>query len=235
MVGDYGVLNGQDIDWSGHSWRNRYELALWLVVPVVVGIFRAEGVFNCRLCQSNPDRATDGVARLYGRAGRSRGARQMGGSARGHLRAVFEAERLSLRARRVSIGCLSRHPQGRARRDRPPVLRLHVLQESHGRVSDHDREHPVDAHRLGLSQPGADAPVHRQGIQTALDLPHDARPGVPGRRRVGPDLRQTVDDELLPVADAVCHLRRVRAVCRLAARRPGAVPLFAAHAETVGL
>src|SRR5688572_5948909 len=36
MVGDYGVLNGQDIDWSGHSWRNRYELALWLVVPVVL-------------------------------------------------------------------------------------------------------------------------------------------------------------------------------------------------------
>jgi hypothetical protein len=22
MVGDYGVLNGQDIDWSGHAWRN---------------------------------------------------------------------------------------------------------------------------------------------------------------------------------------------------------------------
>ena len=36
MVGDYGVLNGQDIDWSGHAWRNRYELALWIVLPVVV-------------------------------------------------------------------------------------------------------------------------------------------------------------------------------------------------------
>lgn len=36
MVGDYGVLNGQDIDWSGHSWRNRYELALWIAVPVVL-------------------------------------------------------------------------------------------------------------------------------------------------------------------------------------------------------
>ena len=39
MVGDYGVLNGQDIDWSGHSWRNRYELALWIVVPVVLVFF----------------------------------------------------------------------------------------------------------------------------------------------------------------------------------------------------
>src|SRR4029450_4083446 len=29
MVGDYGVLNGQEIDWSGNDWRNRYELALW--------------------------------------------------------------------------------------------------------------------------------------------------------------------------------------------------------------
>ena len=39
MVGDYGVLNGQDIDWSGHAWRNRYELALWIGLPVVSLIF----------------------------------------------------------------------------------------------------------------------------------------------------------------------------------------------------
>ena len=39
MVGDYGVLNGQDIDWSGHAWRNSYELALWILVPVVSVIF----------------------------------------------------------------------------------------------------------------------------------------------------------------------------------------------------
>lgn len=39
MVGDYGVLNGQDLDWSGHAWRNRYELALWILVPVVSVIF----------------------------------------------------------------------------------------------------------------------------------------------------------------------------------------------------
>ena len=39
MVGDYGVLNGQDIDWSGHGWRNRYELALWVTVPILSLIF----------------------------------------------------------------------------------------------------------------------------------------------------------------------------------------------------
>ena len=39
MVGDYGVLNGQEIDWSGNDWRNRYELALWLGVPLVALIF----------------------------------------------------------------------------------------------------------------------------------------------------------------------------------------------------
>src|SRR5687768_1361399 len=39
MVGDYGVLNGQDIDWSGQAWRNRYELALWIAVPVVSVVF----------------------------------------------------------------------------------------------------------------------------------------------------------------------------------------------------
>jgi hypothetical protein len=35
MVGDYGVLNGQDIDWSGHAWRNTYEIALWTGIPLV--------------------------------------------------------------------------------------------------------------------------------------------------------------------------------------------------------
>lgn len=45
MVGDYGVLNGQDIDWSGHAWRNRYELALWVGVPLVSVVF-ARQVFS---------------------------------------------------------------------------------------------------------------------------------------------------------------------------------------------
>ena len=45
MVGDYGVLNGQDIDWSGHSWRNSYELALWLAVPVGM-VYFARKVFS---------------------------------------------------------------------------------------------------------------------------------------------------------------------------------------------
>ena len=39
MVGDYGVLNGQEIDWSGHAWRTRYELILWLGMPVVLVAF----------------------------------------------------------------------------------------------------------------------------------------------------------------------------------------------------
>jgi Sulfatase len=45
MVGDYGVLDGQDIDWSGHAWRNRYELALWIGVPLVSVVF-ARQVFS---------------------------------------------------------------------------------------------------------------------------------------------------------------------------------------------
>ena len=35
MVGDYGVLNGQEIEWSGNAWRNRYELPLWIALPVL--------------------------------------------------------------------------------------------------------------------------------------------------------------------------------------------------------
>jgi Sulfatase len=45
MVGDYGVLNGQDIDWSGHAWRNWYELVLWVTVPVVA-VFFARALFS---------------------------------------------------------------------------------------------------------------------------------------------------------------------------------------------
>ncbi len=48
MVGDYGVLNGQDIDWSGHDWRNRYELALWLGVPSCRADLRAQRCFRRR-------------------------------------------------------------------------------------------------------------------------------------------------------------------------------------------
>ena len=45
MVGDYGVLNGQDIDWSGHAWRTRYELAMWIGVPVLAIVF-ARALFS---------------------------------------------------------------------------------------------------------------------------------------------------------------------------------------------
>ena len=45
MVGDYGVLNGQDIDWSGHGWRNRYELMLWIAVPILLSAF-ARKIFS---------------------------------------------------------------------------------------------------------------------------------------------------------------------------------------------
>jgi sulfatase-like protein len=51
MVGDYGVLNGQDIDWSGHEWRNRYELALWIAVPIVSVMF-ARQIFSTAIFAS---------------------------------------------------------------------------------------------------------------------------------------------------------------------------------------
>ena len=39
IVGDYGVLNGEDIDWTGQAWRNRYEPVLWIGLPLLVTIF----------------------------------------------------------------------------------------------------------------------------------------------------------------------------------------------------
>ncbi len=39
IVGDYGVLNGEDIDWSSHAWRNRYEPVLWVALPTICVVF----------------------------------------------------------------------------------------------------------------------------------------------------------------------------------------------------
>ena len=33
LVVDYGVLDGSDIDWTIESWRNPYEMALWILAP----------------------------------------------------------------------------------------------------------------------------------------------------------------------------------------------------------
>jgi hypothetical protein len=39
IVGNYGVLNGEDINWAEQAWRTRYELALWIGVPVLAVAF----------------------------------------------------------------------------------------------------------------------------------------------------------------------------------------------------
>ena len=35
LVADYGVLDGSEIDWTIESWRNPYEMALWILVPLL--------------------------------------------------------------------------------------------------------------------------------------------------------------------------------------------------------
>ena len=35
LVADYGAFTGVPIDWSIESWRNPYEIALWIAVPVL--------------------------------------------------------------------------------------------------------------------------------------------------------------------------------------------------------
>ena len=35
LVADYGVLDGKEIDWTIESWRNPYEMALWILVPLL--------------------------------------------------------------------------------------------------------------------------------------------------------------------------------------------------------
>ena len=38
LVANYGPLDGNAIDWSAHDWRNKYELALWVIVPMLAVI-----------------------------------------------------------------------------------------------------------------------------------------------------------------------------------------------------
>jgi Sulfatase len=35
LVADYGALDGGEIDWTIESWRNPYEMALWILVPLL--------------------------------------------------------------------------------------------------------------------------------------------------------------------------------------------------------
>lgn len=35
LVADYGALDGTEIDWTIESWRNPYEIALWILAPVL--------------------------------------------------------------------------------------------------------------------------------------------------------------------------------------------------------
>ena len=34
LVADYGMLDGTEIDWTIESWRNPYEMALWILAPL---------------------------------------------------------------------------------------------------------------------------------------------------------------------------------------------------------
>src|SRR5687767_3438331 len=45
LVADYGAFTGTAIDWAHESWRNPYEITLWIAVPVV-GITTAKYVFR---------------------------------------------------------------------------------------------------------------------------------------------------------------------------------------------
>jgi len=35
LVADYGMLDGSEIDWTVESWRNPYEVALWILAPLL--------------------------------------------------------------------------------------------------------------------------------------------------------------------------------------------------------
>ena len=130
MVGDYGVLNGQEIDWSGHDWRNRYELALWLGVPLVSLVF-ARHVFPTAVFASRILIALQVVLLAYTAAQADPDDRAKW---EGAPEAIFELSSKQNVFHFVLDGFQSdafeRHRQGRSRRDGSSVLRIYLLQRT---------------------------------------------------------------------------------------------------------
>ena len=79
MVGDYGVLNGEDVDWSGQAWRNRHELAIWIGLPVLATVVARKVFSHGGLRQPHLDCASGRAARRLGGTGRPGAAGKVAG------------------------------------------------------------------------------------------------------------------------------------------------------------
>ena len=129
--------------------------------------FRAAVVYRVGVREPHPRRPAGGASRRDSRESQPRGAGEMGRAAGRHLRGLVDPERVPLRARRLSVRCLPRHHRSGTRRDGPQLLGIHVLRQSRRRVPDDDRQHPDDADRTAVPEPGTDAPVHELGLSNA--------------------------------------------------------------------
>ena len=80
LVADYGAFTGVAIDWTVESWRNPYEIALWIAVPVL-GVATAKYVeSHCAVCQRGARRPSGGSAHRLGRSRRFFGIPSMAGA-----------------------------------------------------------------------------------------------------------------------------------------------------------
>ena len=229
LVADYGAFTGVPIDWTIESWRNPYEIALWIAVPVL-GVVAAKYVVRIAPFASGVLVALQAAALITSvvRADSSDN-RAMARADRVDVRAVPDAQRDPHRARCVPVGCVRRNPGGRAAAVRPQPVRRRVLRESHRCVPDDDRQHTGNADWKGLSQRSAVAAIRARHPEGSLDL--QVSPGERLSRRCcdGHASRQRIGDELLSPSAAICELRRVRTVHRLAACGSVAVQARAAH------
>ena len=107
LVADYGPLDGTAIDWTRESWRNPYEIAMWIAVPVLC-------VAATRTSPASPPLRAPHSSRFRQRCSSRRhvaGRCALNGverPSRFDVRLVAEAEHHSHRARRVPVRLLLR-------------------------------------------------------------------------------------------------------------------------------
>ena len=235
MVGDYGVLNGQEIDWSGNDWRNRYELALWLGVPLAALVFArtllSTAVFASRIlialqvvllaytaAQANPDDrakwqgAPDEIFELSTKQNVFHFV--LDGFQSDAFEDIVEADRAHM-DRQFSGFTFFRNHMGAF-----PTTIVSIPAMLTGSV--YRNQEPM---RRFIAQSFKKASLF--GTLKSQGYRVDAVSGLIYDKAVGYDVLQA--------ADAVCHLRDVRAVRGMAARGPRVVPPCTARAEAVDL
>ena len=195
LVAEYGAFTGAPIDWSIESWRNPYEIALWIAVPVLA-VAATKYIFPIAPFASATLVALQTAALVSTAVARRLSHGDLGRAVRRDVRAVHDEERHPSRAGWFSVRRVRRDSRGGPEHARPAPVRRRVLREPRRRVSDDHREHTGDVDRKGVSQRQTAAalyPRHPEGrfavhVASSGRLSRRQRDRHASRQRVGHQL-----------------------------------------------